>query len=142
MMQYYAKLKKQQGGGFLVTYADLPGCLTEGRNLNEALTNAKEVLDGWLAANCDRDLNIPPPRKRNPRGHYPISVNIQIEFAVRLRMLRKKRRLSQKEVADRLDISQQAYAKLETPLKTNPSLTTIQKLSDALDAEIDIQVAA
>lgn len=142
MMKYLAKISKQSTGGFLVEFQDLPGCLTEGNQLKDALKNAKEALDGWLAASCDRNLNIPPAKHRKGRNYHPITVSLHVEFSIRLRQLRKKRGLTQQQVADRLEISQQAYAKLETPEKSNPSLTTLQKLSDALDAEIDIHLAA
>ena len=101
-----------------------------------------EALDGWLAAHCDRELSVPHPKKRQGRYFHPIDVNIQIEFAIELRRLRKKRGFSQAEVARKLGISQQAYARLETPLRTNPSLTTIRKLSEALDADLSLKLVA
>lgn len=45
-------------------------------------------------------------------------------------------------VSKLLGISQQAYAKLESPLKTNPSLVTIQKLSEALEVDFIFNLAA
>ncbi len=142
MMEYYAKIQRQKGGNYLVEFPDLPGCLTEGRTLDIARKNAEEALNGWLAANCDRDLNIPVSRQRNGRNYYPVEVDIAIEFVICLRRLRKTRKLSQADVAKKLGISQQAYAKLETPEKANPSLSTIKKLCEALDAEIDIRLVA
>ncbi|MBI4402613.1 MAG: type II toxin-antitoxin system HicB family antitoxin [Deltaproteobacteria bacterium] len=142
MMEYFAKIKKEKDGGYLAEFPALPGCLTEGRTLAEAMKNAKEALNGWLAAHCDRNLPIPTPKKRMSKSFYPIEVDVQIEFAIRLRQLRKQRGLSQSQVANKLGISQQAYAKLEIPGKANPSLITLQKLSDALDAELEIRFAA
>lgn len=141
-MQYWAKIKKQEDRKYLVEFSQLEGCFTEGESLEDALKQAKEALDGWLAARCDRDLKIPEPKRRKERGYYPVEVDIQVAFAVRLRRLRMKRGLSQAELAKRLGISQQAYAKLETPLKANPSLLTIRRLSSALDTEITDLLAA
>lgn len=142
MMRYWAKVIQQKDKSYLVEFPELGGCLTEGHTLNEALNRAKEALDGWLAARCDRDLNIPAAAKRKSRGFYAIEVSLTVAFAIRLRRLRMKRGLSQAEVAKRLEISQQAYAKLETPLKTNPSLQTIERISAALDADVDVLLAA
>ena len=142
MIHYYAKFAKQADGSYLVEFPDLPGCLTEGRTQKQALQHAKEALDGWLAAHCDRLLDVPKPRKRQGGNFHPIEVDIQVAFVIELRRLRKKKGLSQSAVAKRLGISQQAYAKLETPLSANPSLTTIQKLSEALDAELEIKLVA
>lgn len=136
-MCYWAKIRLQKDKSYLVEFPELEGCLTEGRTLNEALENAKEALDGWLAARCDRALNIPNPVKHKNGKFHAIEVTLTVAFAVRLRKIRMKRGLSQAEVAKRLDISQQAYAKLETPLKTNPSLQTIERISSALDTDIE-----
>lgn len=142
MMSYFAKIEQQKDKSYLVEFPELEGCLTEGHTLDEALANAKEALGGWLSARCDRDLNIPKPTKRKSRNFYAIEVNLTVAFVIRLRRLRMKRGLSQAQVAKRLEISQQAYAKLEMPLKANPSLQTIQRISNVLDADVDTLLAA
>jgi predicted RNase H-like HicB family nuclease/DNA-binding Xre family transcriptional regulator len=142
MTQYYAKIVRQKDKTFLVEFPGLPGCLSEGNSLEQAKREAKEALNGWLAARCDRNLNIPLSRAKKGKNLHAIDVEVQIEFAIELRRLRKKKGLSQKQVAHRLGVSQQAYAKLETPLKTNPSLVTIEKLSNALNVQIEIKFAA
>lgn len=143
MTNYTAKIVKEDNDNYLVEFPDLEGCLTEGETLQEALSNAKEALDGWLAASCDRDLKIPEPKfNKTGKNYFLIPVDIKIEFAIKLRRIRKKRGLSQSEVARLLGISQQAYAKFESPDSTNPSLNTIQKLSDALDIEIELKLVA
>ena len=142
MMLYYAKFTKEKGKRYLVEFPDLKGCLTEGTALERAQGECEEALDGWLAARCDRTLLIPTSRRRQGRDYFPVAVDVQIEFAIRLRQLRLKRGLSQSAVADKLGISQQAYAKLESPVKANPSLTTLQKLSEVLDAELEVKLVA
>ena len=37
-----------EGKGYTVTVPLLPGCITEGDTLGEALANAREVLDLWI----------------------------------------------------------------------------------------------
>ena len=109
----------------------------------EALAHAREALNGWLAVRCDRDLKIPKPSaRRSGRNLHPIEVSLTIAFVIRLRRLRMKRGLSQAQVASRLEISQQAYAKIETALKANPSLQTIERISIALGADVDQLLAA
>jgi len=142
MMQYFAKIERQRDGNFLVEFPGLAGCLTEGKSLEQAKSNAFEALNGWLAANCDRDLNIPRAKERRGKNYFPIEVDVSVEFVICLRSLRKNRGMSQADVAKKLGISQQAYAKLETPEKANPSLNTVKRLSEALNAEIDIRLVA
>jgi predicted RNase H-like HicB family nuclease/DNA-binding XRE family transcriptional regulator len=135
-MIYFAKLGKQKDGSYLVEFPELPGCLTEGKNKSEALANAKEALDGWLAANCDRDLNIHAPVSRKGSHYHAIEVDLNIAFAVKLRLLRAHLGLTQSAAAKKLRISQQAYAKLESPRTSNPSLSTIKKIADSLQVSV------
>lgn len=141
-MIYYAKITKQTDGNFLVEFPELKGCMTEGASKKNALEHAKEALDGWLAANCDRDLSIPEAKNRKGVNYHPVEVDVRVSFPIMLRRARKKRKLSQQKVADRLGITQQAYAKLETPLKSNPALATIQRLSEELDLDFKFTLAA
>jgi predicted RNase H-like HicB family nuclease/DNA-binding XRE family transcriptional regulator len=141
-MIYYVKLTKQSEESYLASFSDLEGCFTEGCDKSNALKNAKEALDGWLASNCDRDLAIPEPKVRRGSHYHPIEVDVKVSFPIMLRRARKKRNLSQKQAAEKLFISQQAYAKLETPLKSNPALSTVQKLSEALELDFDLILAA
>lgn len=40
----------EEGDGFTVTVPSLPGCITEGDTIEEALTNAKEAIKGYIRA--------------------------------------------------------------------------------------------
>ncbi len=141
-MRYFARISKQHTGEYLVDFPELKGCLTEGETLQEAKQNASEALNGWPASCCDRNLNIPYPKVRKGKNDYPIEVDLQVNFAIVLRKKRKLKRLSQGQVAKKLGISQQSYAKLEIPAKTNPSLSTLKKLAQALDIELHFELAA
>ena len=141
-MKYFACISKQKTGEYLVDFPELAGCFTEGKTLEEAKKNASEALNGWLASNCDMKLDIPDPKVKRGRNFYPIEVDLQINLAIMLRKKRKMKHLSQTQVAKKLGITQQAYAKLEVPTKTNPSLSTLKKLSDTLGIELYFDFAA
>ncbi len=132
-MNYFAYISRQKSGEYLVEFPELEGCFSEGKTLTSAKKNASEALNGWLVSNCDRNLNIPDPKNRRGKSYYPIEVDLQVALAILLRKKRKEKHLSQSQVAEKLGITQQAYAKLEIPIKTNPSLSTLKKLSKALD---------
>ena len=141
MMIYYAKITSQKDKTFLVEFPELPGCFTEGKSLVDAKTNAKEALDGWLSANFDFNLFPNLPKNHKSKNYYPIKVDLRLEFPLILRHRRKQKGLSQSQIAHKIGVSQQAYAKLEDPKNANPSLTTIQKISKILQMEIDFKVA-
>ena len=123
-------------------FPELPGCLTEGKTKESALKNAKEALNGWLSANCDRDLAIAAPAKRKGGNYAPVEVDLGVAFAICLRRSRAKYGLTQAQAAKKLGISQQAYAKLESAHTSNPSLSTIQKLTKYLDFTVDFKIAS
>ena len=141
-MIYYAKITKQEDKTYLVEFPELEGCFTEAESVIQAKASAKEALNGWLASNCDRSLKIPEPKKRRGKNFYAIEVDVRVSFPVMLRRLRVEKKLSQKRVADKLGISQQAYAKLETPLKANPSLSTVQNIAHAFNREFEFSLVA
>ena len=44
-------LTNDEGGGWLASFPDLPGCMSDGESPEEALHNAAEAESAWLAAN-------------------------------------------------------------------------------------------
>ena len=48
-------------GGFVVSYPDLPGCITCGETEEEAVKNALDAKKAWLEAALEDGLAIPAP---------------------------------------------------------------------------------
>jgi predicted RNase H-like HicB family nuclease len=46
-------------GGYTVTFPDLPGCVTEGDTLSEALDMATDAASGWLLDSVENNQQIP-----------------------------------------------------------------------------------
>jgi antitoxin HicB len=44
-------LTVDEGGGWLASFPDLPGCMSDGETPEEALRNATEAESAWIAAN-------------------------------------------------------------------------------------------
>jgi antitoxin HicB len=41
-------LPEEDGGGWLITYPDLPGCMSDGATQEEAIKNGEDALEGWI----------------------------------------------------------------------------------------------
>lgn len=136
-MKYYARIVKK-GRSYVVSFPDLLGCLTYGRTKAKAIANAAEALEGYLESIYDRSCNIPDPMERRGRGYVPIKVPAQIAVPIMVRKARLRRNLSQKEMAKRLDITFQTYQRIETLQKCNPTLKTIERVSRALDMDLEV----
>ena len=56
-----SQLPKEDGGGFLITFPDLPGCMSDGATEAEAVANGKDAFKAWVAARKDAAKEIPEP---------------------------------------------------------------------------------
>ncbi|MEQ1407633.1 type II toxin-antitoxin system HicB family antitoxin [Neorhizobium sp. Rsf11] len=61
-------LSPEDGGGFLATVPDLPGCMSDGETPQEAISNVQDALESWIEAAHDMGRDIPPPSKRAAIG--------------------------------------------------------------------------
>jgi predicted RNase H-like HicB family nuclease len=48
-------------GGFVVTYPDLPGCITCGETIESAIANAEDAKRAWIEAALDEGIDIQEP---------------------------------------------------------------------------------
>ncbi len=48
-------------GGYVVSYPDLPGCITVGESMNDALANAEDAKRAWLTAALEDGTKIAEP---------------------------------------------------------------------------------
>jgi antitoxin HicB len=70
-------LSKEEGGGFLVEYPEIPGCMSDGETVEEAIAQGREALRDCLAVFRESGQQIPAPereaaqwRQRLPRTLY------------------------------------------------------------------------
>jgi antitoxin HicB len=57
-------LPPEDGGGFLATVPDLPGCMSDGESPEEAITRVQDAIVAWLEAARDLGHEIPKPSRR------------------------------------------------------------------------------
>jgi len=62
-------LADEEGGGWLVTYPDLPGCMSDGDTPEQAMANGKDALVAWLKAAAETGREIPIPGEL-PSGKF------------------------------------------------------------------------
>lgn len=46
-------------GGYVVEFPDLPGCVTEGRNLEEAILMGTDAASGWILDELEEGNRVP-----------------------------------------------------------------------------------
>ncbi len=60
-------LSKAQGGGWLITWRDLPGCMGDGETPEAAIENGRDAFAAWMAVR-QGELRKPPPKPSVPAG--------------------------------------------------------------------------
>jgi antitoxin HicB len=56
---YKIHLHKEPEGGYMVTVPVLPGCITQGEDIDEAIAMAKEAIELYIEELKDRGEQIP-----------------------------------------------------------------------------------
>jgi antitoxin HicB len=54
-------LSKDEGGGYSITFPDLPGCCSDGATPEEAINNGRDALESWLAVAGESGDKLPKP---------------------------------------------------------------------------------
>ena len=54
-------LSAEDGGGFLATVPDLPGCMSDGETREEAVRNVEDAIFCWMDAARKMGREIPEP---------------------------------------------------------------------------------
>lgn len=54
-------LTKEEGGGYLIEFPDLPGCMSDGESIQEAIANGKDAVACWIAAAKKSNRHIAKP---------------------------------------------------------------------------------
>lgn len=54
-------LSATDGGGYLIEFLDLPGCISDGETVEEAIENGKDAFHCWMQAIKESGREIPKP---------------------------------------------------------------------------------
>lgn len=60
-MKYRIIIEQDEDGNYIAQCPALPGCISEGRSREKALTNIKDAIQGYLASLKKHNEPIPPP---------------------------------------------------------------------------------
>jgi predicted RNase H-like HicB family nuclease len=63
-----APLSADDGGGYMITFPDLPGCMSDGESLDETLINGRDAFNSWMSAQVDQGRVIPSPTHYDDEG--------------------------------------------------------------------------
>ena len=64
ILEYSAIFEPAKEGGYNVSFPSFPGCITFGRNFEEAKLKAKEILELWLEELAHQGKKVPVYKQR------------------------------------------------------------------------------
>jgi antitoxin HicB len=62
-------LTEAEGGGYLIEYPDLPGCMSDGETVDEAIANGEDAKHAWIAAMREAGRPVPVPTVEAIEGY-------------------------------------------------------------------------
>jgi predicted RNase H-like HicB family nuclease len=65
-MLFHVNIETDEEGWVVAECPALPGCVTQGKDEQEALENIKEAIEAWLWAEDQKHLQDSPPSGRSP----------------------------------------------------------------------------
>ncbi len=56
-------LTEEEGGGYLIEFPSLPGCMSDGETIEEAIKNGKDAVQAWIMMAKEINRTIPKPEE-------------------------------------------------------------------------------
>ena len=100
-LAYPVSLDSEDGGGFLVSFPDIPEALTEGATMQEALVEAEDCLIAALGGYIEARRDIPHPLP--DRGRPLVSLPALIAAKIALYRTMREQGIGNAALARRLD---------------------------------------
>jgi antitoxin HicB len=63
-------LSEEDGGGFLITFPDLPGCMSDGETPEEAIREGRDAFRCWMLAHIEDGRPVPLPNSGGEPGKF------------------------------------------------------------------------
>ena len=68
------RLTEDEGGGWLITFPDLPGCMSDGESVDEAIKNGRDAFNAWMEAHVADGRPVPKPGEVGASGKFVLRV--------------------------------------------------------------------
>lgn len=59
---HISPIPADEGGGYMISFPDLPGCIADGNTIDEAIIEARDAFDAWAMAEREDKGELPAPK--------------------------------------------------------------------------------
>ena len=120
---YPANLEQYSEDEIVVSFRDLPECLTSGEDETEALLEAEDALEEAVAGRMDDGEPIPAPSAPLP-GEHMVALPIDMAAKAALVLVFRDRGLTQTALAERLGVDRKVVQRMLDPGTALPSVAS------------------
>ena len=135
---YPARLHQYGDDEVVVSFRDLPECLTSGGNEDEALLEARDALEEAVAGRIRRNEDLPSPSLREADERH-VAVPIDMAAKAALALAFRASGLTCVALADRVGIDEKSVRKMLDP-RQETSADPIDEALSSLDRELVVEV--
>lgn len=79
-------LLPEEGGGYLIEFPDLPGCMSDGDTVEEAISNGQDAIEAWIDAAKQMGRDIPKPGELESQSGKWVQ---RVPKSIHLRLVRR-----------------------------------------------------
>ncbi|MCY4397412.1 MAG: type II toxin-antitoxin system HicB family antitoxin [Rhodospirillaceae bacterium] len=137
---YPAVLRRTGPDEIVVSFRDLPECLTSGGDIAEALTEAADALEEAIAGRIDDTESLPVPSPRRA-GEYLVAVPAETAAKAALAVALRESGVTRVALAARLGVDEKAVRRMLDP-RHRSSANRIHKALHALGRELVVETYA
>ena len=134
---YPAHLEQYSESEIVVSFRDLPECLTSGEDTAEALLEAEDALDAAIYGRLRTGEPIPAPSAPLP-GEHMVALPIDMAAKAALLLVFRDRGLTQTALAERLGVDRKVVQRMLDP-RHRTSVSRINEAMRAMGSEIVLE---
>lgn len=75
-------LSEEEGGGYLISFPDLSGCISDGDTIEEAINNGIDAMNSWIETAKEFNDSVPEPGSSQASGRFvqriPRSLHVRL----------------------------------------------------------------
>ena len=139
MLNYPASVEALDEGGYLVTFRDIPGAITEGEGYDDALQMAKDCLATILEDTASRGEPFPQASEAMS-GECNISLSVHDTSKIELIKAMAAENVTKTELAKRLGLSSENAARRLVSLRHQSKIGEIERALAAVGKELVVSV--
>ena len=135
---YFARLQRYSPDEVVVSFRDLPECLTGGEDEAEALVEAQDALEEAIAGRIDDEDPIPVPSAALP-SEYPVAVPTNMAAKAAFAIALRRSSLTRSAVAQRLGTDEEEVRRMLDPRHDTPA-SRVNEALRVLGSELVVEV--